>query len=78
MNDRKNSASKALGFTAIAITAVLVMGAAAALVPLPSATETEVPVASTATPSESVAYLPAQFVNQAKEVEPVYDTYTND
>lgn len=78
MIDRKNSAgqagySKALTVTAIAICAVLVMGAAAALVPTGS--KPEVPAASTTTYDGSVGYLPAQVVNQAKEIEPMPDTF---
>jgi hypothetical protein len=80
MNDRKNSSgqsgySKALSFTAIAVTAVLVMGAAAALVPTPAATEAEVQAASTTSYDESVGYLPAQVANQAKEIEPMPEMY---
>jgi hypothetical protein len=59
----------------IAITAVLVMSAAAALVPMPAATESEVPASNVTTYDESVGYLPAQVANQAKEIEPMPEMY---
>jgi hypothetical protein len=78
MNDRKKSAaesslSKALSFTAIAIAAVLAMGAAAALVPVPSAENQE--ASTTTTYAGPSGYFPDQFVNQAKEIEPMPQMY---
>ena len=78
MIDRKSSArqsgySKALTVTVIAICAVLVMGAAAALVPVPSAENHE--VSTTTSYAGPSGYFPDQFVNQAKEIEPMPEMY---
>jgi len=78
MIDRKSSArqsgySKALTVTVIAICAVLVMGAAAALVPVPSAENRE--VSTTTSYAGPSGYFPDQFVNQAKEIEPMPEMY---
>jgi hypothetical protein len=78
MIDRKNPAgqsgfSKPLVVTVIAICAVLAMGAAAALVPLPSTATREVSTGGAyAGPS---GYFPDQFVNQAKQIEPMPEIY---
>lgn len=72
-----------LALIAIAICAVLVMGAAAMLAPVAATSDT--PVAAT-TPSVSTnstttygngstGYFPDQFVNQAKEIEPMPPTF---
>ena len=64
------SKRKVLG-TAIAICAVLAMGAAAALVPSAASHE-----ASTSTAYAGPSgYFPDQFTNQAKEIEPMPQMY---
>lgn len=78
MIERKNPAgqsgfSKPFVVTAIAACAVLVMGAAAALVPVPSAENRE--VSTTTSYAGPSGYFPDQFVNQAKEIEPMPEMY---
>jgi len=60
------SKRKVLG-TAIAICAVLAMGAAAALVPSAASHE----VSTSTAYAGPTGYFPDQFVNQAKEIEPM-------
>jgi hypothetical protein len=71
MINRKNLSGESAFFavTAIAICAVLVAAAATLLAP---AAATPSSVAAYAGP---VGYLPVQFVNQAKDVEPMPEMY---
>jgi hypothetical protein len=77
MTNRKNLASEsgssspiAFAVTAIAICAVLV-GAAGLLAPAAATSDKT----STATYAGPTGYFPDQFVNQAKEVEPMPEIY---
>lgn len=79
MINRKNAASEsgysnpfALAVTAIAISAV-VMGAVAGRTP--AAATTNVSIESTAAYVEPTTYFPAQYVNQATEIEPMPPTF---
>lgn len=78
MIDRKNSAGES-GSTnpwvlaAGAICAVLVMAAAIALVP--PTPPLEISSADATTFAGPTGYFPAQFVNQAKEIEPLPPTF---
>ena len=76
MNERMNSAGESGSFSpwAIVVTAIAicaVTGAAAALAPSKAA-----PQVSTSAPYAGPSgYFPDQFVNQAKEIEPMPDTF---
>ncbi len=78
MINRKNLSGESAFFaiTAIAICAVLVAAAAALLAPAAAtpgvSTQSTAPAA---TVGDGPAYLPAQFVNQAKEAEPMPEMY---
>ena len=76
MINRKNLSGESAFFavTAIAICAVLVSAAATLLAPAVATPGASTPnsVAAYAGP---VGYLPAQFVNQAKDVEPMPEMY---
>jgi hypothetical protein len=76
MINRKNLSGESAFFavTAIAICAVLVAAAAALLAPA-AATPAESTPSGSATYAGTVAYFPEQFVNQAKEVEPMPEMY---
>jgi hypothetical protein len=71
MMNRKNLSGESAFFaiTAIAICAVLVAAAAGLLAP--AAATSAVSTNSTATYAGPSGYFPDQFVNQAKEVEPM-------
>ena len=71
MMNRKNLSGESAFFavTAIAICAVLVAAAAGLLAP--AAATSGVSTNSTATYAAPSGYFPDQFVNQAKEVEPM-------
>ena len=75
MINRKNLSGETEFFaiTAIAICAVLVAAAAGLLAPA-AATSNEL-AHSTATYASPTGYFPDQFVNQAKEVEPMPEMY---
>jgi len=80
MINRKNPAGESgnsnpvvLAFTAIAICSALAMGAAAVLTP--AAATSNVPTESTAAQESPFAYFPAQYVNQATEIEPMPSTF---
>ena len=75
MINRKNLSGESAFFavTAIAICAVLVAAAAALLAP--AAATPGVSSSSTATYAIPAGYFPEQFVNQAKEVEPMPEMY---
>ncbi|TMH43806.1 MAG: hypothetical protein E6H49_06615 [Betaproteobacteria bacterium] len=76
MINRKNLSGESAFFavTAIAICAVLVAAAAALLAP--AAATPGVPTPSVVATSASPAgYFPEQFVNQAKEVQPMPEMY---
>jgi hypothetical protein len=76
MINRKNLSGESAFFavTAIAICAVLVAAAAALLAPA-AATSGVSTAGSVATYSSPTGYFPEQFVNQAKEVEPMPEMY---
>ena len=65
--------SKPFVVTAVAVCTVLVLGTAA-LIPLPSAANYEVSTGSTAYAGPT-GYFPDEFVNQAKEIEPMPQMY---
>jgi len=80
MIDRKNLAGEsgsfnlfALAVAAIAICAVLGIGAAALLAP--AAETSDASTHSTTTYAGPTGYFPDQFVNQAKEIEPMPPTF---
>ncbi len=75
MINRKNLSGESAFFavTAIAICAVLVAAVAAVLAP--AAATSGVPMNSTATYAGPTGYFPDQFVNQAKEIEPMPEIY---
>jgi len=75
MINRKNLSGESAFFavTAIAICAVLVAALAAVLAP--AAATSGVSMSRTATYAGPTSYLPDQFVNQAKEVEPMPEMY---
>jgi hypothetical protein len=80
MINRKNAASEsgysnlfALAVTATAISAVLVMGTVAAL--SPAAATPNVSTENLAAYGGPTAYFPAQYVNQATEIEPMPPTF---
>ena len=75
MINRKNLSGESAFFavTAIAICAVLVAAAAALLAPAAATPRVSTP--SAATYVGPVGYFPEQFVNQAKEVEPMPEMY---
>lgn len=80
MIDSKNLAGEsgsfnpfALAVAAIAICAVLAMGAAALLAPAAATPDTS--TSSTTTYAGPTGYFPDQFVNQAKEIEPMPPTF---
>jgi len=75
MINRKNLSGESAFFavTAIAICAVLVAAAAALLAP--AAATPGVSSSSAATYDGPAGYFPNQFVNQAKEVEPMPEMY---
>lgn len=75
MINRKNLSGESAFFavTAIAICAVLVAAAVALLDP--AAATPGVPTSSAMAYSGPVGYFPEQFVNQAKEVEPMPEMY---
>ena len=76
MMNRKNLSGESAFFavTAIAICAVLVAALAAVLAPATATSSVPTPsvVATSAGPT---GYFPDQFVNQAKEIEPMPETY---
>jgi hypothetical protein len=76
MINRKNLTGESAFFavTAIAICAVLVAAAAALLAPA-SATPRVSTLSSTVAYTGPAGYFPEQFVNQAKEVEPMPEMY---
>ena len=75
MMNRKNLSGESAFFavTAIAICAVLVAAAAGLLAP--AAATSDVSTQSTATYAAPTGYFPDQFVNQAKEIEPMPEMY---
>ena len=75
MINRKNLSGESAFFavTAIAICAVLVAALAALLAP--AAATSGVSMKSAATYAGPTGYFPDQFVNQAKEVEPMPEMY---
>jgi len=80
MTNRKNPASEpgysnafTLAVTAMAISAVLLMGAVAALTP--AAATSNVSIENIAAYDVPTAYFPAQYVNQATEIEPMPPTF---
>jgi len=75
MINRKNLSGETGFFavTAIAIFAVLVAAAAAVLAPAPAISDQSTP--STARDAGPAGYFPDQFVNQAKEIEPMLEMY---
>jgi len=75
MINRKNLSGESAFFavTAIAICAVLVAALAALLAP--AAATSGVSMNSTATYAGPTGYFPDQFVNQAKEIEPMPEIY---
>jgi len=75
MINRKNLTGESAFFavTAIAICAVLVAAAAAVLAP--AVATPSVSTHNTATYAGPAGYFPAQFVNQAKEIEPMPAMY---
>ena len=75
MINRKNLSGESAFFavTAIAICAVLVAAVAAMLAP--AAATSGGSMNSTATYAGSTGYFPDQFVNQAKEIEPMPEMY---
>ena len=78
MINRKNLSGESAFFavTAIAICAVLVAAAAALLAPAAATPSVSSQSTATASPlGDGPAYLPAQFVNQAKRVEPMPEMY---
>jgi hypothetical protein len=76
MINRKNLSGESAFFavTAIAICAVLVAAGAALLAPAGAISGASTPN-STAAYVASTGYFPEQFVNQAKEVEPMPEMY---
>ena len=76
MINRKNLSGESAFFavTAIAICAVLVAAAAALLAPASATPRVSTPVNAT-TYAGPAGYFPEQFVNQAKEVEPMPEMY---
>ena len=78
MTNLKNPARESGSFNPFALTAVLiaictVLSAAAFLAPAGATSH----VSTTATYAGPTGYLPAEIVNQAKEIEPMPDTYSN-
>jgi hypothetical protein len=80
MINRKNPAGESgysnlyvLAVTAIAISASLAMGAAAVLTP--AAATPSVSTESTSAHDSPFVYFPAQYVNQATEIEPLPPTF---
>jgi hypothetical protein len=75
MINRKNLSGETGFFavTAIAIFAVLVAAAAAVLAPALATSDQSTP--STAAYAGPTGYFPDQFVNQAKEIEPMPPTF---
>jgi hypothetical protein len=75
MINRKNLSGETgfFAITALAIFAVLVAAAAAVLAPALATSDQSTP--STATYAGPVGYFPDQFVNQAKEIEPMPPTF---
>ena len=75
MMNRKNLSGESAFFavTAIAICAVLVAAAAGLLAP--AAATSDVSIQSTATYAAPTGYFPDQFVNQAKQIEPMPEMY---
>ena len=76
MINRKNLSGESAFFavTAIAICSVLVAAAAALLAPAAATPGVSAP-SSVATYSVPAGYFPEQFVNQAREVEPMPEMY---
>jgi len=76
MINRKNLSGESAFFavTAIAICAVLVAAAASLLAPAAATSGVPTP-SSVATYAGPAGYFPEQFVNQAKEVEPMPEMY---
>jgi len=76
MINRKNLSGESAFFavTAIAICAVLVAALAAVLAPAAATSGVSTPT-SVATSAGPSGYFPDQFVNQAKEIEPMPEIY---
>jgi len=78
MNDHKNTAGESGSFNlfALAVAAIAIfalgMGAATALAPTTAATSG---VSAAATYAGPTGYFPEQYVNQAKEIEPMPEMY---
>jgi hypothetical protein len=76
MINRKNLSGESAFFavTAIAICAVLVAAAASLVAPAAATSGVSTP-SSAATYAGPAGYFPGQFVNQAKEIEPMPEMY---
>jgi hypothetical protein len=70
MNDRKNQGGKYNLFT-IAAVALALCGAALLIMPAPATSEGSGANAVTMSPAGEVGYLPAQYVNQGAEAQPL-------
>jgi hypothetical protein len=74
MNDRKNQGGKYNLFTVAAV-ALALCGAALLIMPAPATSEGSGASAAVTTAAPGEGYLPAQYVNQAVEAQPMPEQF---
>lgn len=72
MSNRQTHESGSFNLTALALVAIAICAVAVLLMPAQAGSEVS---AATYVPASDAGYLPAQIANQAKEIEPMPETF---